>query len=297
MIALAALVFPFQGADATVHLCEEIHNAAVNVPRSMLASVAVDGITALAFVVVAMFSYVTFDFGTEVANRTGYPFLYYYQQAVGNTGGAIAMATIVLIAIIASAVSVATAESRLLWSLARDRILPFSDYLAKIDLRSLNPVNAVIAANAITLLISLINLGSSSVLSRIFALSTAGFYSTYLACAGLLLWHRFRGTIKEPRGEDTSSVLTVGPDGKYEIKLIWGPWKLEGWWGLSVNIVACAYLTIIIFFSVWPDARAPNSEQMNYSIFVLSAVVLISWLYYHFVARKRYTGPVVEIVL
>ena len=76
----------------------------------------------------------------------------------------------------------------------------------------------------------------------------------------------------------------------------WGPWHMPGRWGIAINVLACGYLTVIVFFSLWPTGQPIRAGNMNYAVVVTGAVVMVSVIYYQVWAKKVYTGPVIEIV-
>lgn len=79
------------------------------------------------------------------------------------------------------------------------------------------------------------------------------------------------------------------------LNLAWGPFRVPGAWGVAVNIAACVYMVVIIFFSFWPPATPTTAKTMNYSVLVTGFVVLFSIVYYLLYARRVYKGPLVEI--
>lgn len=100
----------------------------------------------------------------------------------------------------------------------------------------------------------------------------------------MLLYRRVRGDIREP---DT--------DYSTDSPCQWGPWRLKGYLGIANNVLACAYLILIAFFSYWPAAISVTAATMNYSSLVLGVTAIGSMVYYFVWARKTYTGPIVEV--
>ena len=77
-------------------------------------------------------------------------------------------------------------------------------------------------------------------------------------------------------------------------ELVWGPFKVPGVLGIAVNITACVYSIIILFFSFWPPVTPTTAATTNYSVLMTGVVLLFSVIYYLLHARKIYTGPVLE---
>lgn len=140
----------------------------------------------------------------------------------------------------------------------------------------------------ISILLSLIVLGSSKAFNDLVGLTVAGLNSSYLIASGLLLYRRCTGGIL-PRRRSLASKDSV------DARLVHGPWYLPGMYGIAVNAFACVYLTIIIFFCMWPSELPVTTENMNYTALVTAVVIALSIGYYYFWGRRIYTGPVVEV--
>ncbi len=140
----------------------------------------------------------------------------------------------------------------------------------------------------ISVLLSLIILGSSTAFNDLVGLTVSGLNSSYLIASGLLLYRRCTVGIL-PRQLDYANKDSS------DVKLVWGPWHIPGVYGIAINAFACVYLILIIFFCMWPSELPVTAENMNYTVLVTGAVVIFSVGYYLFWARGIYKGPVVEI--
>jgi choline transport protein len=145
----------------------------------------------------------------------------------------------------------------------------------------------------VSALLSLINIGSSTAFNDIVSLVTSGYYSSYLMASGLLLYRRLTGAIAVP-GVDDSPYEPVNNVGR---RLVWGPWRIPGIWGILINLISVIYLIVALFWSFWPSYYPVTAENMNYNILIIGATLLLSIVYYVVHARKEYTGPIVETAL
>ena len=134
-IGLVGAVYAFVGADSAVHMAEEIKNAAVVIPRAILFSIGING--ALGF---AMLIAVLFCFGdpaqvptTVVQTPLGFPFIQVFLDATKSVPGTAIMASIVLVLGISSTVGLLASSSRMFWSFARDRGLPFWQTISEVS--------------------------------------------------------------------------------------------------------------------------------------------------------------------
>ena len=65
--------------------------------------------------------------------------------------------------------------------------------------------------------------------------------------------------------------------------------------GIIVNVYACIWMIIVLFFSFWPPATPVQPSTMNYSVLVTGSVAICSTIYYQVWAHKAYSGPIVEV--
>ena len=156
----------------------------------------------------------------------------------------------------------------------------------QVNRRTSLPLYTIFLTTGFACLLALINIGSSVAFNDVISLTVSALYSSYLICCSLLLWRRCTGGIG---GSSQATAVKTG--------LHWGPFKVPGYWGIAINVVACAFMIIIIFFSFWPPATPTTAVTMNYSVLVFGAVILFSIAYYLTVAHRTYVGPLVEIVV
>lgn len=135
------------------------------------------------------------------------------------------------------------------------------------------PFNAVYLSTFISIIISLISLGSSFAFNIIVSLSLLALMSTYMLSIGCVLLRR---------------LSRDGPP------LPAARWSL-GRWGLPINIVAVLYSGLVVIMSCFPDGFAPAPEDANWAPVIWVAVVLLSVVAYVFHGRKHFTAPVIFV--
>lgn len=106
-------------------MSEEVKNASTDVPRSMLLSLIINGSLALGMLFAVLFSADNITALLEEASATA-PFVRIFRHAVGSDTGATVMVGIIILLEFCSAMGCLAAASRMTWSFARDRGLPFS---------------------------------------------------------------------------------------------------------------------------------------------------------------------------
>jgi len=326
-------VATFVGADASVHLAEEVSDAARNIPRAILGAMIINGLVGFVMMITVLYCLGSFD--KVVGGDTGYPFIQVFVDSTKSVAGASVMAAVVLMLTWACATGIMTTASRMVWSFARDNGLPGSKFLSKVDNKTRIPVRAVFVVCAISAALTLIYVGSYVAFNDIVSLTITGFYGSYLLPASLLLYHRIKGNIL-PAGTRPEPQSTMGGVGNFksdkqthhlspedvdklkhegkatdsppeyatpdvargsvlnQIPLIWGPWHLPGILGIANNLYACCYMVFVIFWSVWPPEYHVTPSTMNYSILITGAVLIFSAIWYAVRARKTYRGPTVD---
>lgn len=138
-------------------MAEEIKDAGKTVPRAMVGAYLMNGVVGLVFIISYMFA-VT-DIMAALDDPTGYPHMWVFGQAV-SPGAVAALNTIPIVLIFAGTLTFNLSTSRQTWAFARDNGLPFSGWIAKVDKKLQVPVNSVALTCVITILLSLINIGS-----------------------------------------------------------------------------------------------------------------------------------------
>ncbi|GIZ43014.1 hypothetical protein CKM354_000626000 [Cercospora kikuchii] len=307
-------VATFVGADASVHMAEEVANAATAIPKAILGAMLINGL--VGFVMLVTILYCLGDTDSVLNTKTGFPFIQIFQNSVRNVGGTVAMTAIVIAVTIACSNGITTTASRMTWSFARDRGLPFSPALSRLTLKTKIPWIAVLAVTGIAALLTLIYIGSETAFNDVVSLTITGFYGSYLVPASLLLYHRIKGNIA-PHGSDqedlsSSSARDLVQDGRIvkspttsdestdgstvvaETRLVWGPWHVPGIWGILNNLYACCYMTFVIFWSVWPPTYKVTASTMNYSVVITGGVLILSAAYFYAYAKKHYKGPLID---
>ncbi|KAB8222332.1 amino acid/polyamine transporter I [Aspergillus novoparasiticus] len=287
-IGIIGPVFAFAGGDAAVHMVEEMTNATVAVPWSLMLTVLING--TLGFSMLIALYFCLGDIETSLRSPTGVPFLSIFYQATESTAGTAAAGSVIQAMCCCTTVGMLASASRQFWSFSRDRGIPGWRVWSKVTPRTAIPTYTVLLTSTIGCLLNLINIGSDVAFNSLVSMSTSGLYLSYMIAASLLLYRRCTGEISQPkRNSEQTMVNTAGA------KLIWGPFHIPGVWGIGINIFSLVYMFIATFFSFWPPINDVNSESMNYSVVGTGGTVLLSLGYYMVRARGVYEGPVIEI--
>ncbi|KAF4440352.1 hypothetical protein F53441_12300 [Fusarium austroafricanum] len=280
-VGLLGCVFSFTGVDCSFHMCEEVRNPSLIVPRSIMGSICINGLLGFAMVIAMLYS--ATDIDAAITTPTGYPFMEIFYQATGSIGGTAGMVSLIIVMTLSATVGVIASTSRMLWAFARDNALPFSSTLAKVEPRTNMPVWSITITSLISCIIGLINLGSSVVYNAIVSVAISGLYASYFMPAALLLYRRC---------DKDYQIRNIHGDGQV---LEWGPWHLKGMFGIINNAFACSFISIVWFFSLWPPATPVTAKSMNYASLMTGGIAILATVYYVLRANKVYVGPKREV--
>lgn len=103
-------------------MSEEISNAPVAVPRSIMLSVLINGSLGFGMLIAVLFC--VGDIDAALQSPTGYPFMHIFLQATGSVPGTAVMCSIITTMGICTSVGMLASASRQFWSFARDRGIP-----------------------------------------------------------------------------------------------------------------------------------------------------------------------------
>ena len=130
-VGIVGIVFAFVGTDGAIHISEEVKNAAVVVPRSMIMSVLINGLLGFGMVIAMVFCLGDID---QIVSTppTQFPFMAVFAQAAGSRAGGAGMVALIIFMFLSATITTMASSSRMAWSFARDRGLPFPDILSRV---------------------------------------------------------------------------------------------------------------------------------------------------------------------
>lgn len=266
MVGQITAVYTMILSDSAAHVSEEVEMAGKAVPRAMMWSFTLNTIPAFFVLIAYMFALPDLDAALSLdTNPSGFPFIYVFQQCSPN--GTIILSIIIMLTFWAGTTASLTSTSRQCFAFARDHGLFFNTWLAKVNPKTHVPTNSVLFTMAITMLLSLINIGSTVAFNAIISLQLMALMTTYAISIGSMFWRR-----------------TISGLPWYE-----GTWTL-GRKGSFINGIAFLYCSYLVFWIAWPPAANPTAETMNWAIAMFGGVFIVSLIGFFF--NKKYVGPV-----
>ncbi len=268
--ALAGL-FLFYGFEACGDVAEEVSNPARRIPTAMMMTILVGGVSALlsfgGYVLAAP------DLQSIVNGEDTDPIPAILESALGPLGAKIFL-LIALTAFLSCVLSLQAAASRLMYSFARDGMIPGHRWLSKVSPATKVPTNALIVACSIPLLICImIYFGSEQLLTQVTSFAILGIYVSFQSVVLASLRQRLKGW--KPAGP-----FTLGKA------------------GLIVNILALAYGLFAMFLLAKPGTS--GDFFADWVVLIGLAIVAGSGALYLFIAQpdkksEAPTGDAIEV--
>jgi urea carboxylase system permease len=226
------------GFDSAGELSEETHAPRRITPRTILRALAVSGVGGALLLISALMAAPSLTDGNLAS--VGLP--YVLTSVMGPVAGRV-MLVDVTIAICVCTLACQTSGSRMMYSMARQKALPFHASLSRVNARTGTPIVTSITVGVLAALVLVVNFNDSAAFTALSSLCIAMLYIAYLGVTGPLLVHRVRAA----RGIQ-SAATAEGADeaGKPLFSL--------GRWGIPVSVLAVAYQVLAIVNLAWPRA-------------------------------------------
>lgn len=221
------------GFDSAGELSEETHDPRRTAPRTILRAVAASGLGGALLIVAALMAAPSLTDG-DLASQ-GLP--YVLTSRLGTVPGKMLLLD-VAIAIFVCTLAIQTSATRMIFSMARDRVLPFSSRLAKVSTRTGTPVMPTLASGVIAAALLVVNIGNPALFLALTSVCIMLMYLAYLMVTVPMLVQRLRGNL-----------ATGGQDE------IGAPLFSMGRWGLPVNAVAVVYGLAMAVNLGWPRSE------------------------------------------
>ncbi|KAE9986092.1 hypothetical protein BLS_000025 [Venturia inaequalis] len=269
LVGMFVPVLSLLGADAATHMSEELKDASRTLPKAMISSLAING--AMGFGMLLTFLFCLGDMDAALSTPTGFAFIEVFSSGTKSTAAATGMTSIMIILSTLGCITNMASASRQLFSFARDNAVPFSKFFAHVPGKWQIPLASIITTVTISILLSLINIGSSIAFNQICSLGLSALMTSYLISITCV-------TIKRWRNEHLL-------DRSFNL----------GNWGLIVNNTSMLFLALALVICFFPPKPNPAVADMNWAILIYSAVVVFALAWFAIKARKVYVGPITYV--
>ncbi|MDQ1662330.1 MAG: hypothetical protein QOJ68_2310 [Blastococcus sp.] len=239
------------GFDSAGELSEETRQPRRTAPRTILRALVVSGIGGAFMLLATLMAAPSVTDGALGDPARGLP--YVLTSRLGDTLGRIFLVD-VAIAVTVCTLAIQTATTRMMFSMARDRVLPFSSALSRVNRRTGTPILPAVLVGVLAVGLLVLNVGNAAVFLALSSVCIMLLYIAYLMVTVPMLVRRLRGGW-------TPSV---------------GHFSL-GRWGIPVNIVAIVWGTGMAVNLGWPRAKVFGTEwylQFFPELFLAGALLL-----------------------
>jgi len=263
LIGLLLAQYTFTGYDASAHMTEETHNAAIAGPRGIVWSIIISLIAGWILLIG-----VTGAIQNYAAESTAVtPAAQIFIDAVGHNLG-LFLLFIVVGAQFYCGMSSVTANSRMIYAFSRDGAVPGSQFWHKINPRTRTPTNSIWFAAVGAFILGLPYLWSPVAYAAVTSIAVIGLYIAY----GIPILLRLLAGEKFQRG----------------------PWHLRQY-SYVVGWIAVVWIAFIAILFVLPQVTPGNTlTTFNYAILAVAVVLLYSGGYWFLSAKNWFKGPKVQ---
>ncbi|KAH7099654.1 APC amino acid permease [Auriculariales sp. MPI-PUGE-AT-0066] len=157
-IGILMAQYTLTGFDASAHMTEETHNAAVSGSWGIVMSIG--------------------DFDTTVASESGQPVLQIFLDTMGRDGAIVCMVIVIGCMFWCGTFSI-TSNSRMMYAFSRDGALPGSKFFHRVDEKRKSPIRTVWLACTLSFILALPSLGNSVAFAAATSIATIGLYVSY----------------------------------------------------------------------------------------------------------------------
>lgn len=267
IVGIMAVILPLLGADAAVHMSEELRDASKTLPRAMIWSTFING--AMGFVMIITFCMVLGNLDDVINSPTGQPFIAVFYQATQSYAGTNVLSALVIFQQIFCNLSIVATASRQLFAFARDGGVPGGSWFAYVRPGWDVPVNSILVSWLVSCLLALINIGSTTAFNNVASLSISGVMASYVVSIGCIALKRIRN---EP--------------------LLPSKFSLGRKKGLAMNLAALGFISFFFVMVMFPIISDPTIVEMNWCVVMFVGVVALALLHYMVQGRHVYAGPV-----
>jgi urea carboxylase system permease len=227
------------GFDSAGELSEETHTPRRVTARTIIRALVVSGVGGALLLFSAMLAAPSLTDGHMAS--VGLPWV--LTSVMGPVGGRI-MLVDVTIAICVCTLACQTSGSRMMYSMARQRAIPFHRSFGRVSPRTGTPIVTSVVVGSGAALALVVNVGQSAIFTALASLCIAMLYLAYLGVTGPLLVTRIRqARIRHARHRGSLSAQ-VDETGRPLFSL--------GRWGIPLNLIAVAYQIVAIVNLAWP---------------------------------------------
>jgi urea carboxylase system permease len=262
------------GFDSAGELSEETHAPRRTTPKTIIRALVVSGIGGLLLLLAGLLAAPSLTDGSLATSGLAGVLT----ARLGDVSGRLLLGA-VAIAVFACTLAVQTAGSRMMFSMARERTLPFSSALGKVSPRTGTPIATSVVVGLCAAIALAVNWNQSAVFLALASLCIAMLYLAYLGVTVPLLVVRIKNRGLEPG---------VDEDGKPLFSL--------GRFGILLNAAAIVYQVGMVINLAWPRKEIYDLEGrgwwLQWSALLFIGLTVLVGAAIHWRTRIRHGGAI-----
>jgi urea carboxylase system permease len=222
------------GFDSAAELSEETRDARGTAPRTIIRALTFSGLFGALLLLAALMASPSVSVDSEVSTG-GLPYI--VTSRLGELLGKIFIADVALAASVCT-LAIQTATTRMVFSMARDRVLPFSRALSSVSPRTATPILPAVVVGVLAICVLVLNIFQPSMYTALASVCIMLLYIAYLMVTLPLLRRRLQGwpAVGAPQAKTA--------EGKELFSL--------GRWGIPLNLLAVLWGIGMTINLAWP---------------------------------------------
>lgn len=271
-------------------MCEEVQHPATQVPKAMVATIGINTVAGLLFLIPLVF--VLPDLTMLASLASGQPVPPIIKSAIGNSGGAFGLLFPIMVLALICGIGCTTASSRCAWAFSRDGAVPGSKIWMKVNHTLDVPLNAMMLCMIVEIVLGLIYFGSSAAFNAFSGVGVISLTASY-ACPIVISLLDGRKAVKAAkfslgRFGYAANIIAICKSSPFIVACF----RLREMPMLILHRVAWSALALPLF--CMPSAIPVQATTVNYAPAVFVAAVAISGIWYWVWGHKNYAGPPVH---
>ncbi|EXJ84061.1 hypothetical protein A1O3_04728 [Capronia epimyces CBS 606.96] len=244
--------------DATAHLSEELHNAAISGPVAIFQAVVVTWVFGVMLNIA--FGFCAGDVSATLSSSFGNPAAQIFFNAAGRKGG-IGMWFWVVLVQFFTGITAMLSDTRTFFALARDDMFPLSSTFRKMNKYTQTPLYSVWTVVFLCCILNLIALGSTQTINGIYGVTAPAMDLSYIAViAARMYYHKERP-------------ITPGP---FRLGRLQKP----------INVIAIVWVLFISAVLFFPPVHPVTAANMNYAVAVAGVIVIFALMWWYMQAKR-----------
>ncbi|QNK82454.1 amino acid permease [Nakamurella sp. PAMC28650] len=266
LVASLMAAYVMVGFDSAGELSEETHNPRKTAPRSILRALTISAAGGTLLLIGALMAAPE----ANDPNISSQGLAYVITSRLGDTLGRVFLADVVFAAFVCT-LAIQTATTRMIFSMSRDEVLPFSKQLGRVSKSGAIAVASVVVG-LLSVGLLLVNLGQAGVFTALTSTCIVLLYLAYLLVTVPMLVRRINGSwgAMPAQTDDTGkSIFTLGR------------------FGFVVNILAVLFGLAMMINLAWPRPEVYGTSPVlqYFALLFLGIVVVGGFLV--FTGKKR----------